>query len=496
MSPLLLFAIILVYFSALMVISHFASRRIHDTTFFDGDRSSPWFLVAFGMIGSGISAVSLVSIPGNVGNNYLYYFQFILGTIAGYIFIAFVLTPIYSRLKLVSIYTYLNIRFGDVTYKTGSAFFLVSQSFGAALRLLLSIKILQYAFFNALHIPYFITILVVLILIWLYTNKSGIKTIVWTDALQSFFLISVIVISIIAIKNSLNLSFSEMTQSVAHSPWSKVFDWDINAGSNFFKQFISGFLITVALVGLDQSMMQKTLTVRSAVGARKNVLTFGFFIAFAQSLFLALGVLLYIYAERNGISLPMQDGKFVRTDELYPLLTLNYFGKIGAIAFLIGVTASTFASIDSCIAALTTSFSYDFMNIENRPSVVKKKIKNGVLFGVNVVMFLIVLSFWNSKGAIINTIYKVAGYTYGPLLGLYLTGLFSRIRLRERWVPVVCISASLLTWWLNWIFIRVFCFDFGFMSIFVNALLTILFLYIIKRSDSFSTANPETVAFK
>lgn len=496
MSPLLLFAIILVYFSALMVISHFASRRIHDTTFFDGDRSSPWFLVAFGMIGSGISAVSLVSIPGNVGNNYLFYFQFILGTIAGYIFIAFVLTPIYSRLKLVSIYTYLNIRFGDVTHKTGSAFFLVSQSFGAALRLLLSIKILQYAFFNALHIPYFITILVVLILIWLYTNKSGIKTIVWTDALQSYFLISVIVLSIIAIKNSLNLSFSEMTRSVAHSPWSKVFDWDINSGSNFFKQFISGFLITVALVGLDQSMMQKTLTVRSAAGARKNVLTFGFFIAFAQSLFLALGVLLYIYAVRNGISLPMHDGKFVSTDELYPLLTLNYFGKIGAIAFLIGVTASTFASIDSCIAALTTSFSYDFMNIENRPPETKRKIKNWVLFGVNVVMFLIVLSFWNSKGAIINTIYKVAGYTYGPLLGLYLTGLFSRIRLRERWVPVVCISASLLTWWLNWIFIRVFSFDFGFMSIFVNALLTILFLYIIKRSDSFSTANPETVAFK
>ena len=185
MSPLLLFIIILFYFSILMVISQIASRHVHDTTFFDGDRASPWFLVAFGMIGSGISAVSLVSIPGNVGNNNLYYFQFILGTIVGYLFIAFILTPIYYRLKLVSIYTYLNIRFGNVTYKTGSLFFLVSQSFGAALRLLLSIKILQYAFFDKLHIPYFVTIIVVLILIWLYTNKSGIKTIVWTDALQS-----------------------------------------------------------------------------------------------------------------------------------------------------------------------------------------------------------------------------------------------------------------------------------------------------------------------
>jgi Na+/proline symporter len=481
MSPLLLFIIILAYFSILMLISHFASRHIKETTFFDGDRKSPWFLVAFGMIGSGISAVSLVSIPGNVGNNNLYYFQFILGTIVGYLFIAFVLTPIYYRLKLVSIYTYLNIRFGNVTYKTGSLFFLVSQSFGAALRLLLSIKILQYAFFDALHIPYFVTIIVVLILIWLYTNKSGIKTIVWTDALQSLFLITVIVISILTIKNSLGLSLSEMAKTIAHHPYAKVFDWNMHSGSNFFKQFISGMLITVALVGLDQSMMQKTLTVKNAKGARKNVLTFSFFIAFAQTLFLGLGVLIYIYAERNGISLTRLNGQLVNTDELYPVLTLNNFGKIGAIAFLIGVIASTFASIDSCIAALTTAFSYDFMNIENHTPVAKKRIKNGVLLGVNVVMFFIVMSFWNSKGAIINTIFKIAGYTYGPLLGLYLTGLFSKIKMKENLVPVACVSAALVTWLLNEYSIRAFNFDFGFMNIFVNAFLTVLFLIIIKK---------------
>jgi Na+/proline symporter len=466
-----------------MVISHFASRRIHDTTFFDGDRASPWFLVAFGMIGSGISAVSLVSIPGNVGNNNLYYFQFILGSIVGYLFIAFILTPIYYRLKLVSIYTYLNIRFGNVSYKTGSIFFLVSQSFGAALRLLLSVKILQYAFFDALNIPYFITIIVVLILIWLYTNKSGIKTIVWTDSLQSFFLITVIIISIFAIKHSLNFSLAEMANTIVHPPYARVFDWDMHSGSNFFKQFISGLLITVALVGLDQSMMQKTLTVKNARDARKNVLTFSFFIAFAQTMFLALGVLIYIYAERSGISLIKQDGHFINTDELYPLLTLNYFGKIGAVAFLIGVVASTFASIDSCIAALTTAFSYDFMDIENKPREAKKRIKTRVLIGVNIVMFIIVMSFWNSQGAIINTIFKIAGYTYGPLLGLYLTGLFTKIRFREKWVPVACLSATLLTWLLNGYFIRVFNFDFGFMNIFVNALLTIIFLTVIKKKN-------------
>jgi Na+/proline symporter len=467
-----------------MVISYLTSRHTRDNTFFDGDRKSPWFLVAFGMIGSGISAVSLVSIPGNVGNNNLYYFQFILGSIVGYLFIALVLTPIYYKLKLVSIYSYLNIRFGNITYKTGSMFFLVSQSFGAALRLLLSIKILQYAFFDGLHVPYYITIIVVLILIWLYTNKSGIKTIVWTDALQSLFLISVIVISILTIKNSLGLSLSEMVSTIVNHPYAKLFNWEVHSGSNFYKQFISGLLITVALVGLDQSMMQKTLTVKDESSAKKNVLTFSFFIALAQTMFLGLGVLIYVFAERNGINLAMQNDQFANTDELYPLLTLNYFGKIGAIAFLIGVIASTFASIDSCIAALTTSFSYDFMDIENQPHKVRKKIKNGVLLGVNSIMFLIVMAFWNTEGAIINSIFTIAGYTYGPILGLYMTGLFSKIKMKEKWVPMACIIAPVATYLLNEYFIWAHHFDFGFMNILVNAVLTVLLLLIIKKKDS------------
>jgi Na+/proline symporter len=483
MSPSLLFLIIIIYFSLLMIISRLTSRKTGDTTYFDGNRQSPWFLVSFGMIGSGISAVSLVSIPGNVGNNHLYYFQFILGTIVGYLFIAFVLTPIYYKLKLVSIYTYLKIRFGDVTHKTGSLFFLVSQSLGAALRLLLSIKILQYAFFDALHIPYYITILAVLMLIWLYSNKSGIKTIVWTDALQSLFLIAVIVISIFTIKQSLGLTMSGMGKAIFHHPYAKLFDWDIHAGSNFFKQFISGLLITVALVGLDQSMMQKTLTIKNANEAKKNVLTFSFFIAFAQTMFLCLGVLIYLFTERNGIQPASENGKFLDTDGLYPLLTLHYLGKIGAVAFLIGVVASTFASIDACITALTTAFSYDFMNIEQQPHEQKKKIKNVVLLGVNIVMFCIVLMFWNSQGAIINTIFKIAGYTYGPILGLFMAGLFSKIALKEKWVPLACIGAALATYGLNEYFVSAFQFDFGFMNIFVNALLTVLFLLLIKKKD-------------
>jgi Na+/proline symporter len=476
MTALQLLLIILAYFSLLMAISFLTSRNSRDTTYFDGNRSSPWLLVAFGMIGSGISAVSLVSIPGDVANNNLYFFQFILGTLAGSLFVAFVLIPVYFRLKLVSIYGYLKVRFGPTTYKTGSMIFLVSQSFGAALRLLLSIKILQYAFFQSLHIPYWLTIAVVLVLIWLYTHKSGIRTIVWTDALQSAFLITVIVISFGSIRHALGLSFTGMLQAISQDPHTKLFDWDFASGTNFFKQFVSGFLITVALVGLDQSMMQKTLTVGNMRDARKNVLGFSFFIALAQTLFLGLGVLMYLYVRRKGIPLAISGGKVRDTDGLYPMLTLHYFGATGAIAFLIAVIASTFASIDACITALTTAFSYDFLQFESIPHERRTRTKNQVLLGVNIVMFIIVLAFWNSTGAIITTIFQIAGYTYGPLLGLYLLGLFSRVRPRESWVPVACVAAALLTYGVHELLQRELHFDVGFLAIFINAGLSICLL--------------------
>jgi Na+/proline symporter len=272
-----------------------------------------------------------------------------------------------------------------------------------------------------------------------------------------------------------------MMKAIVHHPYAKFFDWNFDSGSNFFKQFISGMLITVALVGLDQSMMQKTLTIANINGAKKNVLAFSFFIAAAQTLFLGLGILLYIFVEKHGIKLESNNGQLVNTDGLYPFLTMHYFGEIGAIAFFIGVIASTFASIDACITALTTAFSYDFMDFANQSHEQKKKIKNRVLLGVNVVMFFIVMVFWSSQGAIINTIFIIAGYTYGPILGLYLTGLFSDIQLNKKWVPMACVGAALATWFLNWYFIHTFKFDFGFMNILVNAVLTIIFLLMIKK---------------
>ena len=329
MSALLILIIIASYFGVLMLISCVVSKNTSDDSFYTGDRKSPWQVVAFGMIGAVLSGVTFVSIPGMVGTNFFYYLQFVFGNVVGYVFITYVLVPIYYDLKLVSIYTYLETRFGIRAYKTGSLFFLISQSFGAALRLLLAAKILQYAVFDAFGVPFFLTVLIILLLIWLYTNKSGIKTIVWTDTLQTLFLLMAVGVTIYVVKSALNLSFSETVSSVINHQYFKLFDWDFNSGNNFFKQFISGVLIAVAMVGLDQNMMQKTLTCKNRKEAQRNILTFSLILAVTQFLFLGLGVMLYLYAEKFGIQLEIENGKFINTDALFPMLSLNHLAGKG-----------------------------------------------------------------------------------------------------------------------------------------------------------------------
>ncbi|MDN3618479.1 sodium:solute symporter [Polaribacter undariae] len=483
MNSTIILLIIISYFGVLMLISHFASKNTSDDSFYTGDRKSPWQVVAFGMIGAVMSGVTFVSIPGMVSNNYFYYLQFVFGNVVGYIFITYVLIPIYYNLQLVSIYSYLETRFGPRTYKTGSLFFLISQSFGAALRLLLAAKILQYAVFDALNIPFFLTVIIILILIWMYTNKSGIKTIVWTDTLQTFFLLLAAVVSIYIIKDSLNLSFSETITSVTNHKYFKVFNWDFNSGSNFFKQFISGILIAVAMVGLDQNMMQKTLTCKSKKEAQRNILTFSLFLALAQFLFLGLGVMLYLYAEKFGIQLETENGQFIHTDNLFPMLSLGSFGTVAAISFILGITAASFSSVDSSLTALTTSFTHDFLDITHKNSKEKKRLKNYVLLAFSIVIFIIIMLFSGSKGDVITTIFKVAGYTYGPLLGLYLLGIFTKIKIKDTAVPYVCVLMPLLTYYINYIVKVKFSFDLGFMNILLNACLTILCLILIRNKN-------------
>jgi len=483
LNPLLVLVIIAIYFAFLMIISYFASRNRNDETYFTGDRQSPWFLVAFGMVGAGLSGVTFVSLPGMVGNNSFFFYQFILGNVVGYLFITFVLIPLYYRLQLVSIYSYLKERFGNKTYKTGSLFFLVSQSFGAALRLLLAAKILQFALFDKFNIPLFVTVIIILFMVWLYTNKSGIKTIVWTDTLQTTFLILGAVITIYSILTSLNLTLGESIQKVIDHEYFTVFNWDSSSGNNFYKQFVAGILVAIAMIGLDQNMMQKTLTCKNQWDAQKNTLTYSLILAITQFLFMGLGVLLYIYAENQGIALPMnENGSLLDTDTLFPNLALNHLGTFAGLFFVLGITAASFSSVDSSLTALTTSFTYDFLDISHKSSKEKKKLKNWVLLGFSFVIFLIIMIFSNSRGDIISLIFKVAGYTYGPLLGLYLFGMFSTIRIRDKWVPIICLLAPVCTYILSWYFKNTFHFDFGFINIAVNALLTMLGLILIKKT--------------
>ncbi len=465
-----------------MVISYLTSRNRSDESFFTGDRQSPWFLVAFGMVGAALSGVTFVSVPGMVGNNSFYFFQFILGNVVGYLFITFVLIPLYYRLKLVSIYGYLKERFGNSTYKTGSLFFLVSQSFGASLRLLLAAKILQFAFFDKLQIPFFLTVVIILMLVWLYTNKSGIKTIVWTDAMQTFFLILAAVVTIYSITTTMDLTMSESISKVVEHKYFTVFNWEHKSGNNFFKQFVAGILIAIAMMGLDQNMMQKTLTCKNRWDAQKNTLTFSLILALTQFLFLGLGVLLYIYAESIEVSLPTgEQGQFLDTDTLFPNLAINHLGLVAGVSFLLGIIAASFSSVDSALTALTTSFTYDFLDISEKSSKEKKRLKNQVLFGFSVVVFIIIMLFSGSRGDIISIIFKVAGYTYGPLLGLFLFGMFSSMAVKDKWVPLICIASPVFTYLLSVYLEKSFNFDFGFISIAVNGLFTIIGLLIIKQ---------------
>tara|TARA_R110002012_G_scaffold320402_2_gene543892 strand:- start:727 stop:2145 length:1419 start_codon:yes stop_codon:yes gene_type:complete len=464
-----------------MGISYFTSKSRSDESYFTGDRQSPWFLVAFGMVGAGLSGVTFVSLPGMVGNNYFYFFQFILGNVVGYLFITFVLIPLYFRLRLVSIYGYLKERFGVKSYKTGSLFFLVSQSFGAALRLLLATKILQFALFDQLNIPFFLTVIIILVLVWLYTNKSGIKTIVWTDTLQTTFLILGAVISIYSITTSLSISFSESVTKVTEHAYFNIFNWDEGSGNNFYKQFIAGILVAIAMIGLDQNMMQKTLTCKTQWDAQKNTLTYSLILALTQFLFLGLGVLLYIYAEQNGIALELDAaGNLVNTDTLFPNLALNYLGPLAGICFLLGIIAASFSSVDSSLTALTTSFTYDFLEMSNKSSQERNQLKNWVLLGFSTVIFMIIMAFSGSKGDVISLIFKVAGYTYGPLLGLYMFGMFTKIRVIDRYIPVICVAAPILTFILSDFLLAKYAFDLGFVNIAVNASITIFGLILVK----------------
>jgi len=476
MTPLLVFLIISGYFLMLIVIAHFSSGQADSSTFFTANKQSPWYLVAFGMIGASLSGVTFISIPGEVGNSQFSYFQIVLGYLVGYLVIGTILLPLYYRLNLVTIYTYLEQRFGFWSYKTGASFFIVSRVIGASFRLFLVAGVLQLAFFDAFGIPFWVTVLIAIALIWLYTFQGGIKTIVITDTLQTFFMVLAVIFSIFLIGKELEYDLEGMVSAINESAYSKTFFWD-DSPNNFFKQFFAGAFIAIVMTGLDQDMMQKNLTCRSLKDAQKNMLWFSLSLVVVNILFLGLGALLYLFALQNGIEPPD------RTDNLYPILALQHFSVFAGILFLLGITAAAYSSADSALTSLTTTFCVDFLNFQEGSSTNDKRTRVMVHLGFSVLLFCVVLIFEViNDSSVISGLFRAAGYTYGPLLGLFSFGLFTSYNIKDKWVPLVCLAAPLLSYVLYLNSITWLNYQFGFEILIVNGAFTFLGLWFIRQS--------------
>ena len=476
MQPLHIIILIVSYFSVLILISFITSKSANNTTFFKADNSSPWYLVAFGMIGASLSGVTFISVPGWVEDANMSYFQMVLGYVVGYAIIGFVLLPLYYRLNLTSIYTYLEDRFGTYSYKTGASFFLLSRTIGAAFRLFLVANVLQIILFDAYGVPFWVTVSITILLIWLYTFKGGIKTIVWTDTLQTLFMLIAVGVCIYTISSEMEID--NLFTYVADSELSKTFFFeDVNAGNYFWKQFLAGAFIAVVMTGLDQDMMQKNLTCRNLKDAQKNMFWFTIVLVIVNFFFLALGVLLTDYAKQNGID--------AHKDQLFPIIaTKGTLGLATALFFLLGLIAAAYSSADSALTSLTTSFSIDILEIDKRKNKseqekIRKKIH--IIFSFVLIATILIFKYFIADTSVIAKIFTFAGYTYGSLLGLYAFGLFTKLKVKDKMVPAICIIAPILTLIISYYSKEKLGFDFGFFVLVLNGFLTFVGLYLFKR---------------
>ena len=477
MNANIILLIFIIYFFVLLFISRLTTKNSNFNDFFNANRSSPWYLVAFGMIGTSLSGVTFISVPGEVGSSNFSYFQMVLGYLLGYLIIARVLLPLYYKHKLVSIYAYLDKRFGLYSYKTGSFFFLLSRTIGASFRLFLVAGVLQIAIFNELGLPFSFSVFITILLIWIYTFKGGIKTIVWTDALQTLFMLSAVIITILIIISKMDISLAESYYLIKDSQFSQIFYFNWKESNDFFKQFISGAFIAVVMTGLDQDMMQKNLTCKNLGESQKNMFWFCVILIFANLLFLSLGALLYLYADFIGFNIPD------RTDNLYPLLALNHLGDFTSILFILGIIAAAYSSADSALTSLTTAFCIDFLDFDKIKSSNKNKVRLTVHLAFSVVLFFVIMIFNSiNDESVINSIFKAAGYTYGPLLGLFSFGIFTKYKINDKLSFWVCIISPLLSYIIN-IYSEelLFGYKFGFELLLLNGLITFIGLYLIRK---------------
>ncbi len=474
------------YFVILLLVSHFTSRETSNDSFFRAKRQSPWPLVAIGMVGASVSGVSFVSVPGQVGHTQMTYLQMCLGFFVGYIIIAFVLLPMFYKRNLTTIYSYLGERLGLCSHKTGTSFFLLSKLTGACARFFLVCLVLQQFVFGKLGCPFVLTVLIMLFLVWLYTNRAGIRTIVYTDVLQTLFLLGTLAAVTICIASQMNLDFKGICQTVSESPYGKMFvidDW--MSKQSFWKQFFSGVFVAIVMNGLDQDMMQKNLTCKSIKDAQKDMIAYSCFFVPVNFILMVLGVLLYTFAINQGLSLPES------SDNLFPMLVSGgYFGPVVIIMFVLGITAAAFSSVDSALTALTTSVCIDLLGIERRKDICRdekkgKRIRRNVHIVVvcAFVACLLIFKALNNT-SVIDAIYIMASYTYGPLLGMFAFGLFTKYTVRDRYVPFVAVISPIICYALSVYVPQYTGYQFGYELLMLNGFLTFTGLWALRKKQS------------
>jgi Na+/proline symporter len=488
MSPALILTVIGIYFAVLFIISYCTTRKIDNQSFYLGNRRSPWYVISIAMIGTSISGVTFVSVPGYVINAQFSYIQMVLGFVVGYFVVAHVLLPLYYKLNLTSIYGYLQQRFGFVSYKTGAVFFLISRTLGSAFRLYVVAVVLQKALFDAWHIPFYITVAATILLIFLYTRKGGIKTVIWTDTIQTIILVGTVVLCLYQLTKSMNLNFSGMIERIVNTPaLSRIWFFD-NWESKyyFFKQFFAGVFTTITMTGLDQDQMQKNLSCKNLKDAKKNMYSYSLAFLPINLVFLSLGVLLVLFAQQHGIVLPEH------TDDLFPMIATGinpetgtlYLGVITSVLFILGILSAAYSSADSALTALTTSFTVDILGIKNDDPNLKRKrmyvhIGMAIFLGIIIVLFRAI-----NNQSVIESIYTVAGYTYGPLLGLFAFGIFTKRKIYDRLTPLIAICSPVLCYVISansdkWFF----GYKFGFEILILNGFITFLGLYCLSLNS-------------
>ncbi|MBK7211943.1 MAG: sodium:solute symporter [Bacteroidales bacterium] len=479
MTPSSIFIAFLLYTILLFIITWLTSRKANSESFYIGNKSSPWYVVAYGMIGASLSGVTFMSVPGWVGTTGFTYLMVLVGYLLGYTVIATVLMPMYYRLGLTSIYSYLEQRFGFWSYKTGAFFFILSRTIGASFRMFLVVNVLQVFVFDAWNVPFGVTVSVFIGLIILYTFKGGIKTIIWTDTLQTTFMLVAVGISIYLISKDLGFNLNSLISTVTSSKYSNIFDMDWHSRQYFLKQILSGMFISIAMTGLDQEMMQKNLSCRNIREAQKNMFTFSTVLVFVNLMFLFLGAVLFLYASKHSIQLPE------RSDNLFPIIAIDHLGPLAGLVFIIGLISAAYPSADGALTSLTTSFSIDFLGLDKSKNLSeerKKRIRYTVHFSFAFILLLVIILFRAiNDRAVIDKLFTVAGYTYGPLLGLYAFGLFTKLKVKDNFVPIVAVLSPIICYFLSENSEVLFSgYKLGFELLLLNGIITFLGLWILR----------------